>query len=92
MNSTIPRRQWVQAAAAGLAMSSLPAQALSWPFGRLPDQVLRPMRPVVWKDFLGLNVQFQWFPPEVAARHARVIKELDLQWVRIGLHWMLMEP
>lgn len=92
MNSTIPRRQWVQAAAAGLAMSSLPAQALSWPFGRLPHQVLRPMRPVVWKDFLGLNVQFQWFPPEVAARHARVIKELDLQWVRIGLHWMLMEP
>ncbi|MEK8087927.1 beta-galactosidase [Aquabacterium sp. A3] len=90
------RRQWMMrsvAATAGLGgLGAMPAWALSWPWSRLPDQVLRPARTIVWKDFLGVNVQFQWFPPEVAERHARVLKELDLQWVRMGLHWMLLEP
>ena len=90
------RRQWMMrsvAATAGLGgLGAMPAWALSWPWSRLPDQVLRPARTIVWKDFLGVNVQFQWFPPEVAARHARVLKDLDLQWVRMGLHWMLLEP
>lgn len=80
------------AAAASLGGAARQVQALSLPWQRLPAQVLKPVRPVVWRDFLGLNAQLQWFAPEVAARQVARMKELGLNWVRLGLHWMLLEP
>jgi beta-xylosidase len=63
-----------------------------WFDAALPATVLKPVRPVVWRDFLGVNAQFQWFAPEMAARQIKQLKALGLNWVRLGLHWMLMEP
>jgi beta-xylosidase len=78
---------------AGGAVAALPAQALSL-FGKkaAEAQELKPVRPVVWRDFLGVNAQFQWFEPAIARKQVERLKALDLNWVRLGLHWMLMEP
>lgn len=85
-----PRRRQLQWA---LGASLMPSLARAGWFSRRPDPVeLQPMRRVVWKDFLGVNAQFQWFAPEVARKQAEHLQALGLQWVRLGLHWMLMEP
>lgn len=52
----------------------------------------QPLKPVVWADFLGLNAQLQWFPEEVARQQVRHLQALGLKWVRLALHWMLLEP
>lgn len=86
------RRRALASGVTALTSLAAPTGALAWPWQRLPDQVLRPVRRIVWEDFLGVNAQLQWFPPEVAARQVQRLKELGLRWVRLGLHWMLMEP
>lgn len=50
------------------------------------------MRPIVWVDFLGVNAQLQWFSPEIAQLQVRHLQALGLSWVRLALHWMLLEP
>lgn len=47
---------------------------------------------MVWADFLGLNVQFAWYSPEVRARQVKWLKALGLRWVRASLHWSVLEP
>lgn len=77
----------------GGALAALPAKALSlWGNKAHPAVELKPMRTVVWRDFLGVNAQFQWFEPAMARKQVERLKALDLNWVRLGLHWMLMEP
>ena len=51
-----------------------------------------PMKPVVWADFLGVNAQLQWFSPEIAQQQVKHLQALGLSWVRLALHWMLLEP
>ncbi len=63
-----------------------------WPRKKPPALALIPMRPVVWQDFLGVNAQFQWFPTDVARLQVERLKALGLNWVRLALHWMLIEP
>ena len=63
-----------------------------WPRKTPPALALMPMRPVVWQDFLGVNAQLQWFPPDVARQQVERLKALGLNWVRLALHWMLIEP
>jgi beta-xylosidase len=82
------RRELVLGAA---ALGAAPL-AQAWPWGGMPAQALTPVRAVVWRDFLGINAQFQWFPIEVARKQVERLKALGLSWVRLGLHWMLMEP
>lgn len=84
------RRRHLQAGAALLGTPGL--ASARWWFGGPEAIELKPMRPVVWADWLGVNTQFQWFPPDVARRQAERLKALGLRWVRQGLHWMLMEP
>ncbi len=43
------------------AIALLVLACLSW--NALADTTLRAPRAVVWKDFLGVNAQFQYFPP-----------------------------
>lgn len=82
---------WKASASAWLLAPGL-GQASGW-FSRGPKPIeLKPVRAVVWKDWLGVNAQFQWFPPEMARKQAERFKALGLEWVRLGLHWMLMEP
>lgn len=90
----VARRRHLQRAAALLAMGPLtaPWSRAGWLSGGSKPIELKPARAVVWKDWLGVNAQFQWFPPEMARKQAERLKALDLQWVRLGLHWMLLEP
>ncbi|MET1080080.1 MAG: cellulase family glycosylhydrolase [Pseudomonas sp.] len=53
---------------------------------------LQAPRPVVWKDFLGVNAHFLWFPPEQYQRQMTRYRELGLEWVRVDLHWDRHEP
>lgn len=80
-------------AAAGAAWLQAPSLGRASWFSRGPKPIeLTPVRAVVWNDWLGVNAQFQWFPPEMARKQAERLKALGLSWVRLGLHWMLMEP
>ncbi|WP_058087418.1 beta-galactosidase [Aquabacterium parvum] len=88
----LDRRALLQAGGALATLTASAAGWAAWPWQKLPEQVLKPARTVVWQDFLGLNAQLQWFPPEVAAHQVQRMKELGLNWVRLGLHWMLLEP
>ena len=44
-------------------------------------------KPVIWKDFLGVNAHFLWFSPEEYRHQMAMLKQLNLQWVRVDLHW-----
>lgn len=57
-----------------------------------PSYSMKAPRSVTWADFLGLNVQLQWFPEQSYRHQIAKLKELDLQWIRLGLHWERMEP
>ena len=90
MNQT-ERRQLLKGGAALLAASV--GNSHAGRFDGAPDAAeLRPVKPVVWQDFLGVNAQFQWFSPDVARLQVERLKALGLNWVRLGIHWMLVEP
>lgn len=63
-----------------------------WPASTPPAMAVRPQRQVVWADWLGVNAQLQWFSPEQARTQVERLKALGLNWVRLALHWMLIEP
>lgn len=77
---------------AGALAAPLPAAHAGWLMGGGKPVELRPKRPVVWKDFLGINAQLQWFTPRLARQQIERLKALGLQWVRLCLHWMILEP
>jgi len=52
-----------------------------------PEQTLIPPRPVVWKDFLGVNAHLLWFTPGQRAAQLEKLQVLGLEWVRVDLHW-----
>ncbi len=52
---------------------------------------LQAPRPVVWKDFLGVNAQFLWFSPERYLQQIDYLHALGLEWVRLDLHWDRLE-
>ncbi len=84
--------QWAGAATVVASGVSTPPVLAGW-FDSAPKAAeLRPMRAVVWKDFLGVNAQLQWVPPEMARLQVTRLKALGLNWVRLGIHWMLAEP
>ncbi|WP_295477407.1 cellulase family glycosylhydrolase [uncultured Pseudomonas sp.] len=56
------------------------------------ETVLKGTHEVVWKDFLGVNAQFAYFSPEVYQRQMDALDQLGLAWIRLTLHWPLIEP
>jgi len=58
----------------------------------LAEQRLQGPRPVVWRDFLGVNAHFLWFSPEQYQRQMDRLQALGLEWTRVDLHWDIMEP
>ncbi|KPX12325.1 Glycosyl hydrolase family protein [Pseudomonas amygdali pv. dendropanacis] len=54
--------------------------------------VLKAPREVVWADFLGVNVQFQYFAPDIYQQQMSRLDELGLNWVRLTIHWPVIEP
>ncbi|ROM49441.1 GH39 family glycosyl hydrolase [Pseudomonas rhodesiae] len=74
-------------------VAALSLTAFFW--GRPADaesHVLKAGKPVVWKDFLGVNAQFLWFSPERYQKQIDRLKALGLEWVRLDLHWDQLEP
>lgn len=60
--------------------------------GASAETVLKAPRPVNWQDFLGVNVQFQYFSPEVYQQQMNRLDALGLKWVRLTIHWPIIEP
>nr|GFC70451.1 hypothetical protein [Tanacetum cinerariifolium] len=56
------------------------------------ETVLRGQRAVTWKDFLGVNVQFHYFTPDIYQKQMARLDELGLNWIRWTLHWPILEP
>ena len=56
------------------------------------ETVLKAKRAITWKDFLGVNVQFHYFAPEVYQKQMTQLDALGLNWVRWTLHWPVLEP
>ncbi|MCV4281903.1 cellulase family glycosylhydrolase [Pseudomonas capsici] len=67
------------------------AMALAGAFAQAAT-VLQAPRAVVWKDFLGVNVQFQYFAPEIYQQQMERLDALGLNWVRLTIHWPIIEP
>lgn len=44
-------------------------------------------KPLVWRDFLGVNAHFLWFTPPQAAAQMERLRSLGLEWTRVDLHW-----
>lgn len=74
----------------GLPVLLATLAVLAWP--ALADNTLRGPRPVVWKDFLGVNAQFQYFAPSVYQEQMDRLDALGLNWVRLSIHWAMIEP
>ncbi len=53
---------------------------------------LKAPRAVEWRDFLGVNAHFLWFPPEQYSQQMQQWKALGLDWTRVDLHWDRHEP
>ncbi|UZE27460.1 beta-galactosidase [Pseudomonas asplenii] len=54
--------------------------------------LLKAQRAIEWKDFLGVNVQFQYFEPDIYQKQMSRLDELGLNWVRLTIHWPMIEP
>ncbi|MEJ2795487.1 cellulase family glycosylhydrolase [Iodobacter sp. LRB] len=44
-------------------------------------------KPLIWRDFLGVNAHFLWFSPQQAAQQMDRLRDLGLEWTRVDLHW-----
>jgi beta-xylosidase len=56
------------------------------------ETVLRGQKTVTWKDFLGVNVQFHYFTPQIYQKQMTRLDQLGLNWIRWTLHWPILEP
>ena len=56
------------------------------------ETLLRAQRAVTWKDFLGVNVQFHYFTPDIYQKQMNRLDQLGLNWIRWTLHWPILEP
>ncbi len=63
-----------------------------WQPAKAQGMQLTAPKAVVWKDFLGVNAHFLWFPPEQYRQQMQQWKALGLEWTRVDLHWDRHEP
>ncbi|MGY2167833.1 cellulase family glycosylhydrolase [Pseudomonas gingeri] len=68
------------------------ACTLPWSTGAQAQVLLKAPRAVEWKDFLGVNVQFQYFDPAIYQKQMDRLDALGLNWVRLTIHWPMIEP
>jgi beta-xylosidase len=80
-------------AAAGLMAI---AAALCCPLARAAAAEGRPAivsaRPVTISEFLGVNTLAAFPPPQQYRHDIELVRKLGLKWIRIGMHWYLIEP
>jgi beta-xylosidase len=76
-----------------LAITALSVCALALSSPAVQAQtLLKAPRAVTWKDFLGVNVQFHYFTPDIYQKQMTRLDQLGLSWVRWTLHWPILEP
>ncbi|RMQ50142.1 Glycoside hydrolase protein [Pseudomonas cichorii] len=75
-----------------LAIAAVLSSAITLGSAAQASTVLQAPRAVVWKDFLGVNVQFQYFAPEIYKQQMARLDTLGLNWVRLTIHWPIIEP
>ena len=76
-----------------LLLVAVGVSLLPWsPPAEAEGTTLRGPRPSEWKDFLGVNAQFQYFPQPVYEKQMQRLDELGLDWVRLTIHWAMIEP
>lgn len=56
------------------------------------ETILRAPRDVNWQDYLGINVQFDAFTPDIYQKQMTRLDQLGLNWVRWTLNWSNLEP
>ncbi|MDE1167650.1 MAG: cellulase family glycosylhydrolase [Pseudomonas sp.] len=66
--------------------------AVEWSPKAQAQTALRGPRAVVWKDFLGVNAQFQYVDPSIYEKQMQRLDDLGLNWVRLTTHWAFLEP
>lgn len=58
----------------------------------LAETILRANREVNWQDYLGINVQFDAFAPDIYQKQMTRLDQLGLSWIRWKLEWANLEP
>ncbi|HEY0289761.1 MAG TPA: cellulase family glycosylhydrolase [Pseudomonas sp.] len=56
------------------------------------ETILRAPRAITWQDYLGVNVQFDAFTPDIYQKQMSRLDQLGLAWVRWTLEWQNLEP
>jgi len=75
-----------------LAMATIGLCIASWSDKGQAQTILRAPHAVEWKDFLGVNAEFQYFPPDIYKKQMARLDQLGLSWVRLTMHWATLEP
>ncbi|MDB6142199.1 MAG: glycoside hydrolase family protein [Pseudomonas sp.] len=75
-----------------LAVTVLGLCAVPWTSTAEAQTILRAPRAVEWKDFLGVNAQFQYYSPAIYEKQMAELDRLGLSWVRLTTHWSALEP
>ncbi|KIH85888.1 cellulase family glycosylhydrolase [Pseudomonas batumici] len=75
-----------------LLVLAVVASLLPWSPRVAAQTTLKAPRAVEWKNFLGVNAQFQYFEPDIYQKQMARLDDLGLNWVRLTLHWFLIEP
>lgn len=52
----------------------------------------QPRRAIQFSDYLGMNTPLLFYTPAVYQHQLAMLKALGLRWVRVDLHWDVMEP
>lgn len=56
------------------------------------ETIMRPPGPLKWQEFLGINVQFHAYSPQVWQKQMTRLDQLGLNWIRWRLDWPDLEP
>lgn len=65
---------------------------IPWSPNVAAQTTLKAPRAVEWKNFLGVNAQFQYFDPDNYQKQMTQLDALGLNWIRLTLHWFILEP
>lgn len=58
----------------------------------MAENILRAPRTVTWQDYLGINVQFDAYSPDVYQKQMNRLDQLGLNRVRWAMEWATLEP
>lgn len=74
------------------AVSSIAILLEPWQPAEAQGMELTASRPLIWRDFLGVNAHFLWFTPDQYRQQMQQWRALGLEWTRVDLHWDRHEP